>query len=63
VAIDSATAIQYTGYFQGNIRKTLEQGKVTNVNEEARVQRILEEQRKRIQPAYESMGKLVDIII
>lgn len=59
---DSVTAVQYSGYFQNPIRQTLEQGKVAPATEEARVQRILEEQRKRIQPVYETKGKLVDII-
>jgi len=63
MTIDSVTAIQYTGYFQKFVRDSYEAGKVAPENEEARVQRILEEQRKKIQPIFESKGKLVDIII
>jgi len=58
---DSVTAAQYMGYFQ--IRKILEQGKVAPEAEEVRVQRILKEQREKIQPVYETKGKLVNIII
>jgi len=57
------TTIQYSGYFHSEIRKLLEQGRVREDNEELRVQRILEEQRKKTQEVYESKGKLVDIII
>ncbi len=59
----SVTAVQYSGYFHSKIRKLLEAGKINPETEEARIQRILEEQRKRIQPVYETKGKLVDIII
>ena len=63
MTIDSVTAIQYAGYFHNSIRQTLEQGKVSPETLEAIFQKKLEEERKRIQPIYESKGKLVDIII
>jgi hypothetical protein len=63
MTIDSVTAIQYTGYFHGEIRKILEQGKVAEETQEAIFQKKLEEEKKRIQPTYETKGKLVDIII
>ncbi len=61
--IDSVTAVQFTGYFYSNIRKMLDAGKVAPENEEARIQRILEEEREKIQPVYETKGKLINIII
>jgi len=60
---DSVTVVQYSGYFQNEIRKLLNAGKVNEATEETRIQRILEEQRKRVQPVYEGKGKLVNIII
>ena len=60
MTIDSVTAVQYTGYFQSEIKKSLEQGKVNPVTEEIRVQRRLEEERKRVQPVYNVKGKLIE---
>jgi len=57
------TAIQYSGYFQSEIKKILESGKINPVTEEMRIQRILEEERKKVQPVYENKGKTIDIII
>ncbi len=53
------TAIQYSGYFHSEIRKLFDAGKVREDNEELRVQRILEEERKRVQEVYGSRGKTV----
>ena len=60
MTIDSVTAVQYTGYFHNPIRQTLEQGKVAKETEEIIFQRSLEEERKRIQPIYNSRGKLIE---
>jgi DNA-binding transcriptional MerR regulator len=57
------TTIQYTGYFHSEIRKMLDAGKVAPENEEVRIQRILEEQRKKVHPVYEIKEKLVNILI
>jgi len=59
-ATHQTTAIQYTGYFYNPIRQTLEQGKIAPEVEEARIQRILEEERKRIQPIYNAKGKIIE---
>jgi len=61
--MNDITPIQYSGYFYTEIRKLIDAGKVAPVNEEIRVQKILEEQRKRIEPVYETKGTLVNIII
>jgi hypothetical protein len=58
--IDSVTAVQYSGYFQKDILKSLEQGKVAPEAEEDRIQKRLEEERKRVQPIYNSQGKLIE---
>jgi len=60
MTIDSVTAAQFTGYFQSEIKKILEQGKVAKISEEIRVQRRLEEERKRVQPVYNVKGKLIE---
>ena len=60
MTIDSVTAAQFTGYFQSGIKKSLEQGKVAKISEEIRVQRRLEEERKRVQPVYNVKGKLIE---
>jgi hypothetical protein len=41
----------------------LEQGKVNPESEEIRVQRVLEEERKRIQPIAYAKGKRINILI
>lgn len=58
-AAHQITEIQYSGYFQNNVRKLQEAGKVAEVSEEARVSKILEEDRKKVQPIYESRGKII----
>ncbi len=60
MTIDSITAVQYTGYFQENIRKNLEQGKIAPETQEAIFQKKLEEDRKRIHPIYNSKGKIIE---
>ncbi len=47
------TPVQYTGYFHENIRKILDAGKVAPESEEVRIQKILEEERKKVQPIRE----------
>lgn len=54
------TAIQGTGYFQNSVRKTNEQGRISEETREAIFQEKLGEERKRIQPVYNSRGKLVE---
>jgi hypothetical protein len=56
---DYITLVQYSGYLHNLIR----QREVNKVTEEARVQRILKEQREKIEPIYETKGKLVNILI
>jgi hypothetical protein len=50
----------YSGYFQSQIRKMYEAGKVNPDNEEIRVQKKLEEERKKVWPVESFKGKLVD---
>ena len=57
--IDSVTAVQYTGYFQKLVRDSYEAGKVNPDNEEARVQGILEAERKRVLPVSNVRGKVI----
>lgn len=52
--------IQGTGYFQNNIRKNHEQGKVAPNTMEAIFQSRMEDEKKKIQPIYNSRGKLVE---
>ena len=54
------TTIQGTGYFQNNIRKTHEQGRVAPEVQEAIFQSRLEDEKKRVQPTYNSRGRLVE---
>jgi len=58
--IDSVTALGYGGLFQNYVRKSYEAGKVNPDNEEIRIQRRLEEERKKVQPIEAFKGKLVD---
>jgi len=57
MTIDSVTAVQYSGYFEDTIRKILERGRPET--EEARVQRVLDEERKRIQRIVDAKGKVI----
>ncbi len=56
---DRVTSVQYAGLLQGYII----QRKANPDSEEARVQRILEEERKRVQPVAEATGKKIEILI
>ena len=58
--IDSVTAVQYSGYFEDTIRKFLKRGEVAPESEEARVQRVLDEERKRIQRIVSVRGKVIE---
>jgi len=57
MTIDSVTAVQYSGYFEDTIRKILERGRPET--EEARVQRVLDEERKRIQRIVNIEGRVI----
>lgn len=57
--IDSITTVQYSGYFQTDIRKILNNKKTNPENEEVKIQNFLEEERKRVQPVYNLKGKLI----
>ncbi len=57
--IDSATAAQYLGYFQKNIRDDLKRGEVSPEAEEDRVLEILKQQRERVQPVADVKGKIM----
>jgi len=59
VTIDSVTAVQYSGYFEDTIRKFLKRTEVVPESEEARVQRVLDEERKRIQRIVGARGKVM----
>jgi hypothetical protein len=54
------TTIQGTGYFQNPIRKTLEQGKLAPEVREVMFQNKMKEEEKRIQPIYNSRGKIIE---
>ncbi|HTY43896.1 MAG TPA: hypothetical protein VMC80_01505 [Patescibacteria group bacterium] len=54
------TTLQGTGYFQSLIRRFFEQGKVSVEAQEAIFEEEQEEERKRIQPIYNSKGKLIE---
>ena len=58
MTIDSVTSVQYSGYFEDTIRKLLERGRPET--EEARVQRVLDEERKRIQRIVDAKGKIIE---
>ena len=60
MAIDFVTAVQYSGYFQDNIRKMSEQGKVSPETLEAIFQKRLEEERKRIQPVVNIRRRVIE---
>ncbi|MCX6746927.1 MAG: hypothetical protein NTU63_02210 [Candidatus Pacearchaeota archaeon] len=54
------TSAQYSGYFEDTIRKFLKRGEVAPESEEARVQRVLDEERKRIQRIVSVKGKVIE---
>jgi len=58
--IDPTTSVQYSGYFQKQVRDSYEAGKINLDSEEVRVQGILEAERKRVQPIAHSTGKKVE---
>ena len=60
MTIDSVTAVQYSGYFEDTIRKFLKRTEVVPESEEARVQRVLDEERKRIQRIVSVRGKVIE---
>lgn len=54
------TAVQYSGYFEDTIRKFLKRTEVVPESEETRVQRVLDEERKRIQKIVETRARLIE---
>lgn len=54
------TFVQNTGMVQKPVRLMFEQGKVAPEVQEAIYQNKAEEEKKKIQPVYNSRGKLVD---
>ena len=54
------TIAQATGYFQNNIRKNEEQGRVAAEVQEAIFQEKLKEIQESIQPVYNTRGKIVE---
>lgn len=53
------TFIQGTGYFEDTIKKFLKRTEAAHENENARVQRVLDEERKTIQKIVETKGKVI----
>ena len=49
-----------TGYLHVPIRKMNDSGKVNPELEDFRIQKILEEDRRKIQPIYNSKGKIIE---
>src|SRR4030042_385284 len=60
MTIDSTTAIQYSGYLHREVRRLLKSRRVAEGSEEARIQRILEEERKRVQEVYGLKRKVIE---
>ncbi|RLG15532.1 hypothetical protein DRN69_02840 [Candidatus Pacearchaeota archaeon] len=50
----------WTGYCYDFIRKTSDSGKETLDAKEARIKKILEDNKRKIQPIYNSKGKLIE---
>lgn len=61
MAIDSATAIQYSGYFYWEVKRALRERETEEADDIVRVRRILEEERKKVQPVYETRGKRINL--
>ncbi len=55
-----APAVAWIGYGYDRLRRSLDAGKERPKAEEIRVQKVLEEQRKTIQPIYNAKGKLIE---
>jgi hypothetical protein len=54
------TTLQGTGYFQKPIRQASEQGRIATMTMEAIFESRLEDEKKKVQPVYNSKGKLVE---
>ena len=52
--------VPYTGFGHTLTRKTLDAGRETKETREIRVQKVLEDARKKVPPVYDSKGKLVE---
>ncbi|HUS48951.1 MAG TPA: hypothetical protein VMZ91_02200 [Candidatus Paceibacterota bacterium] len=52
--------VPYIGFGHNLIRRTLDAGKETQEAREVRVQKALEDARKKVPPVYNSKGKLVE---
>lgn len=56
----AVTNIEYAGLVHAPIRKMQDAGKETPEAREIRVQKVLEEERKKVLPIYNSKGKVVE---
>jgi hypothetical protein len=56
----SETQIAYTGYFNEELIKGLKSGKISCWNEEEIIKKKFDKERQRIQPTYNSNGKLIE---
>lgn len=54
-----STLAFYTGYYHDFIHKTSEAGKEREEMKEERIKKILEEERKKVQPVYNLEGKII----
>ena len=56
----SETGVVFTGYLNDYFSKSLEVGKIPQAKEERKLKIKFEEDRKKVQPIYNSQGKLID---
>ncbi len=56
----NSTSAAFTGYFNDYFSRSLNSGKVPEYKEERKLKIKFEEDRKKIQPIYNSQGKLID---
>ena len=56
----SETCVIFTGYLQDYFLKNLESGKIPLAKEERKLKIKFEEERKKVQPIYNSEGKLIE---
>ena len=58
--ITAVTKIGYAGLAHDSIRRMNDAGKETQEAREIRVQKALEEERKKVAPVYDSKGKIIE---
>lgn len=54
------TRAAYTGYFNEPIQRILDAGKIIPERENENIKKTLDENRKKVQPVYNSKGKLIE---